>query len=46
MHDALDTGILTEEHLEAYQAFGEEFPDLASEIWLNMRKAVELDCDN
>ncbi|MCT0231705.1 class I SAM-dependent methyltransferase [Synechococcus sp. CS-1324] len=33
---ALETGILTIEHLYAYENLGDQFPDLASELWVEI----------
>lgn len=37
---ALDCGVLTEAHLEAYAQLGEELPHLASEIWVHLRRTA------
>jgi 2-polyprenyl-3-methyl-5-hydroxy-6-metoxy-1,4-benzoquinol methylase len=36
---AMDAGILTTAHLDAYAALGEQYPALASEIWVHLQTA-------
>lgn len=37
MLSAMETGILTEAHLDAYAVLGAQHPDLASEIWVHLQ---------
>jgi hypothetical protein len=36
---AMEAGILTTAHLDAYAALGEQLPALASEIWVHLQTA-------
>lgn len=36
---AMESGILTTTHLDAYATLGEQYPALASEIWVNLQSA-------